>query len=168
MTAPALRALARPARAGPPRADANATRWRLRSLVAMGHDATRIAAALGITPRTARRLLAGDTVTVSPALRDLASELWDAWWDKRPPEDTPARRRAATAARHAARQNGWPTPAALDEDCLDLPRYRPYSIWRAATGTGTAPGFPRACPAPARPAPPPAAPQQEQREKRTA
>jgi hypothetical protein len=124
-----------------PRIDANGTKWRLRSLVAMGHDATRIAAALGITDRTARRLIAGDTATISPDLDDLARQLWDAWWDKRPPEDTPARRRATSVARLTAQENNWPNPAALDEDILDQPGYRPYSIWRPATGTGAAPDF---------------------------
>jgi len=149
-----------------PRADANGTMWRLRSLVAMGHDATRIAYALAITPRTARRLITGDTATVSPDLAGLTCQLWDAWWDKRPPEDTPARRRAATTARHTARQNGWPTPAALDEDSLDQPGYRPYSIWRPATGTGTAPDFPPDHPVPAQPARPASA--RQHKERRTA
>jgi hypothetical protein len=143
------------------RIDANGTMWRLRSLVAMGHDATRIASALGITDRTARRLITGDTATISPDLNDLAQQLWDAWWDKHPPEDTSARRRAASVARLTARQNSWPTPAALDEDILDQPGYRPYSIWRSASGTGTAPDFPPADPGNEPPAPLAAVQQQE-------
>jgi hypothetical protein len=123
------------------RASANGTKWRLRSLVAMGHDATRIARALGIAPRTARRIITGDIATVAPGLAGLARELWDAWWDKRPPENTPVRRRAAATARRQARYNGWCTPAALNEDLLDQPGYRPYSIWRSAAGTGTADAF---------------------------
>lgn len=135
----------------PARVPAAGTMWRLRSLVAMGHDATRIAHALGITPSTARRLITGRTATITPALRHLACQLWDAWWDKRPPEHTTARRRAATTARRAAQRNGWPQPAALDEDCLDQPGYRPYAIWRPAAGTGTAPAFHPATPAAAQP-----------------
>lgn len=138
------------------RVPAAGTTWRLRSLTAMGHDATRIAAALGITPTAARRLISGRTATITPALRDLACQLHDAWWDKRPPENTPARRAAATTARRTAQRNGWPQPAALDEDRLDQPGYRPYSIWRPAAGTGTAPAFQaRPATAPAASQPPP-------------
>lgn len=126
---------------GRPAVDAGGTIWRLRSLVAMGHDATRIAHALGLAPRTARRLISGDTATMSPGLRDLACQLWEAWWDKHPPEDTPARRRAASAARNTAQRRRWCTPLALDEDCLDQPGYRPYSIWRPAASTGVATDF---------------------------
>lgn len=118
--------------------------WRLRSLVAMGHDATRIGRALSVSPRTARRIIHGDVAMVSPALRNLARSLWEAWWDKRPPENTPAQRRAAAAARHMAAQRRWCQPLALDEDRLDEPGYRPYSIWRPAVGTGVAPDFPAA------------------------
>jgi hypothetical protein len=146
------------------RVPAAGTMWQLRSLIAMGHDATRIAAALGTTPATARRLIGGRTATITPALRNLACQLQDAWWDKRPPENTPARRAAATTARRTAQRNGWPQPAALDEDRLDQPGYRPYSIWRPAAGTGTAPAFqaqpatrPATAPGPAQP-PPAAAP----------
>jgi hypothetical protein len=113
--------------------------WRLRSLAAMGHDTARLARALGISPRTASRLLAGRTATVTPELARRTRVLWDAWWDKTPPANTPARRRAAAAARRAAARNGWCQPLALDEDELDRPGYRPYSRWRPAAGTGTAP-----------------------------
>ena len=142
------------------RVEAGGTRWRLRSLVAMGHDAARLAGALRIEPRAVRRILSGDTATVTPALRDLTRQLWDVWWDKRPPEDTRARRRAAATARHLARDHGWCTPLGLDEEYLDDPGYRPYAIWRPATGTGTAAPFrPATSPVPARlPAQDPARP----------
>ena len=123
------------------RVDAGGTMWRLRSLVAMGHDAARLGRVLDISPRAARRVISGDVTTVSRALRDLACELWNAWWDKRPPEDTPARRRAATTARHIARRHNWCQPLGLDEDYLDTPGYRPYSTWRPATGTRVARDF---------------------------
>lgn len=152
MTAPAIQISRPPCTGGAgstpreaARLDAGGTMWRLRSLVAMGHDATRISRALSISPRTARRLIRGDVTTVSPALRELTRALWNAWWDKCPPEDTPAQRRAATRARHIARQRNWCQPLALDEDCLDQPGYRPYATWRPATGTGVAPDFRPSC-----------------------
>jgi hypothetical protein len=121
--------------------DAGGTMWRLRSLIAMGHDATRIARALRTHPRQIRALLRGQTATVGPDLHDLASQLWNAWWDKRPPERTPAERRAATQARRRAQSCNWCPPLGLDEDYLDQPGYRPYSIYRPATGTAIATDF---------------------------
>ncbi len=63
--------------------DARGTMWRLRSLVAMGHDARRIAAALRLRPDVIQAILRGEAKTVGAGLRDLTCQLWDAWWDKR-------------------------------------------------------------------------------------
>jgi hypothetical protein len=87
---------ARPADAT--RVDANGTMWRLRALAAMGHDATRIARALGSRPDLIRRLLSGREAAVTAALRGEVAALLDAWWDKTPPRDTTARRRTAARA----------------------------------------------------------------------
>jgi hypothetical protein len=77
------------------RVDATGTMWRMRSLVAMGHDGTRIANALAVSPQTIRRLLRGEEHHVSADLGDLACQLWNAWWDKRRAERTRDERRAA-------------------------------------------------------------------------
>ena len=74
----------------------NGTMWRLRSLVAMGHSCTRMASATGIQPATLRRIVRGEAVTVTPEVRKVVTELFDAWWDKTPPcrtrdEETTAR-----------------------------------------------------------------------------
>lgn len=133
------------------RLDAGGTTWRLRSLVAMGHDATRIAHAMNAPPKAIGALIRGDTAAVSPQRRDLACQLWDAWWDKRPPERTWTERRAASAARRRAQRHNWPAAAGLDEDELDRPGYRPFSHYRPATGTGVASDFrPAAIPQTAR------------------
>jgi len=121
--------------------DAGGTMWRLRSLVAMGHEARRIADALRVRPDAIQAILGGETETVSCGLRDLTCQLWDAWWDKRPPERTCGERGRARAARRRAELAGWCTPLGLDEDQLDEPGYRPYARYRAATGTGTAGEF---------------------------
>src|SRR5580700_1898525 len=130
------------------RVDATGTMWRMRSLVAMGHDGTRIARALAVSPQTIRKLLRGEERQVSAHLRDLACQLWNAWWDKRPPQRTRDERRAAASARHQAQRRGWCTPLGLDEDELDEPGYRPYSRYRPAIGTGTAGEFLPYSPAP--------------------
>jgi hypothetical protein len=105
----------------------------------MGHSSARTARALGAREMTIRALVRGDATTISPQLRDTITTLYDAWWDKRAPERTRAERAAATAARRRASAGNWCAPAALNDDQLDIPGYRPKSRWRPATGTGTAP-----------------------------
>jgi transcriptional regulator with XRE-family HTH domain len=121
------------------RVDAGGTRLRLRALHVMGHGSARIGRALGVRERTIRQLVRGDARTVSPRLRDKVTDLYDAWWDKRAPARTPFDRAAATAARKRAIAGNWCAPAALDDDLLDIPGYRPRQGWKPATGTGVAP-----------------------------
>jgi hypothetical protein len=137
-SAAAVRAVAR---GTVPRArlDAGGTRLRLRALHVMGHGSARIARALGVREMTIRRLARGDASSVSPRLRDAVTALYDAWWDKCAPERTRAERAAATLARRRAAAGNWCAAAALDDDRLDIPGYRPRSRWRPATGTGVAP-----------------------------
>jgi hypothetical protein len=133
---------------GPARVDANGTTWRLRSLIAMGHDSARIARALGTRPATVRRVVNGHAATVPAAFCTAVCRLQDAWWDKTPPQHTAAQRRAAARARTRAAARDWPAAAGLDDDALDQPGYRPWCRYRPATGTGTAPDFPPARPRP--------------------
>jgi hypothetical protein len=121
------------------RVDAGGTRLRLRALHVMGHGSARIGRALGIRETAIRQLVRGDTPTVSTALRDAVTDLYDAWWDKRAPERTGAERAAATAARRRAIAGNWCAGAGLDDVELDTPGYKPKSNWKSATGTGTAP-----------------------------
>lgn len=121
------------------RLDAGGTRLRLRALHVMGHGSARIARALGIREMTIRQIVCGDTPTVSRTLRDAVTDLYDAWWDKRAPERTPAERAAATGARRRAIAGNWCAGAGLDDDLLDTPGYKPKSRWKPAVGTGTAP-----------------------------
>jgi hypothetical protein len=136
-TAEALLAIT-PANLRPPRADANGAMWRLRSLVAMGHTTSRLAAALGASRAIIEPLIRGERATVTTNLRDDISRLFDAWWDRRPPRRTPGEKTAACKALQRAAVNNWPCPAALDEDELDEPGYKPSVRWRYALGTGIA------------------------------
>ena len=120
------------------RIDAGGTRLRLRSLVAMGHSAARLARAADVHHETAQKLIRGETATVSPELRDQVRGVFDAWWDKRPPEASRDERAAAEAARRRAERNDWCCPLALDEEQLDVPGYQPQAGWRPAAGTGVA------------------------------
>ena len=127
------------------RVDAGGTRLRLRALHVMGHGSARIARALGVREMTIRQIVRGDARTVSPRLRDTVADLYDAWWDKRAPARTRFDRGAATAARKRAIAGNWCAAAALDDDLLDIPGYRPRHGWKPATGTGVAPDIrPRA------------------------
>lgn len=126
----------------PARVDVGGTAWRLRSLIAMGHDCTRIGRALRVGPDVVRRIVGGQTKSVSPQLQARARQLWEAWWDKTPPRRTTAERRAAAMALRQAERSNWPAAAGLDEDLLDEPGYRPWSHYRPATGTGEAAPFP--------------------------
>ena len=120
------------------RVDAGGTRLRLRALHVMGHGSPRIARAVGADPQTIRALVRGTTTTVSPKRRDAITVVYDAWWDKRAPTRTRHERRAATLARRHAIAGNWCAAAALDDDQLDAPGYRPQSGWRPAIGTGIA------------------------------
>src|SRR5690348_6482875 len=108
------------------RIDANGTMWRLRSLVAMGHDCARIARALDVSPVLIQRLVRGQARTITAGFHAAACQLWDAWWDKTPPARTPAQRRAAAQALRQAKTGEWPAAAGLEEDLLDEPGYRPW------------------------------------------
>jgi plasmid maintenance system antidote protein VapI len=121
------------------RLDAGGSRLRLRALHVMGHGSARIARALGVREKTIQRLVRGDATTIGAQLRDAITDLYDAWWDKRAPERTRAERAAAATARRRASAGNWCPAAALDDDQLDTPGYRPRSRFRPATGTGIAP-----------------------------
>jgi hypothetical protein len=109
--------------------------WRLRSLIAMGHSCSRMATASGIPPATLRRIVRGEAVTISPQLRQAVLTLYDAWWDRTPPQRTRRERIAARTALRQAALKDWPCPVGLDEDQLDQPGYRPSHGWLPATGT---------------------------------
>jgi plasmid maintenance system antidote protein VapI len=136
-TAAALLAVS-PAELPHKRLDAGGTAWRLRSLMAMGHSGTRIAAAMDAHPQTVMRLVRGEAATVSAVLRQAAREVWEAWWDKVPPVRTAEESAAAGAARARARLADWPAPMGLDEERLDEPGYRPTQHWHPAKGAGVA------------------------------
>jgi hypothetical protein len=125
----------------PRRLDAGGTMLRLRALQVMGHSCARVARATAASERMIQRIAHGDVQTVSPALRDAVAAVYDRWWDKQAPERTPAERAAAHTARRRAQRGRWCTGAALDDDQLDVPGYRPAHGWKPATGTGPATGI---------------------------
>jgi hypothetical protein len=120
------------------RTNANGTMLRLRALYVMGHGSARIACATGVGEQVIQRVTRGGSRTVSLAVRDSVARVYDLWWDLRAPERTGAERAAAARARHRARRGDWCAGAALDDDGLDQPGYRPRHGWLPASGTGIA------------------------------
>jgi hypothetical protein len=120
------------------RVDANGAMWRLRTLVAMGHDPARIARALGTDRHWVRRVIEGSTKTIPAARHRDVHALWCEWWDRVPPRRDRWEKANFTNARKMASRKKWPTPLFLDEDKLDEPGYRPYGTWRPANGLGIA------------------------------
>jgi AcrR family transcriptional regulator len=116
------------------RRDAIGTRRRLQALIALGYPAAWLARRLGVEPRRVSRVAGGITATVTRRMHVAVCDLYDQLWDVRPPEQTPAERRAAAAARAVAAGNGWPTPMGLDDDRIDDPAYQPRARWRPAVG----------------------------------
>lgn len=92
----------------------------------------------GSGERTIRDLVSGDARTVSVRLRDIVIAVYDTWWDKRAPERNRAETTAARMARRRAIAGNWCAAAALDDDLLDTPGYKPQYGWRPARGTGVA------------------------------
>ena len=77
-------------------------------------------------------------------MRQAVLALFEAWWDKTPPQRTRQEKLAAGNALKRAALNDWPRPAGLDEDELDQPGYQPPYGWRHARGTGVADNYPLA------------------------
>lgn len=129
------------------RREACGARRRLQGLVALGHCPAGLARQAGITPPRMRRLLAGQTRRVTPALHAAIAGLYDQMWNQLPPEQTRREQVIAGAARNRARAAGWPPPMALDDDRIDDPAYRPRTGWRRAAGLPPAaqPPAPRLC-----------------------
>ena len=119
--------------------DANGTAWRMRSLVAMGHDATRMARAMDVAPDLVRRLIRGDCRIVTVAFHLLACQLREAWWDKRPPVRAAAERQAASRARRQAESHGWPAAAGWTRTCSTAPATGPRAVTARPPGPAPPP-----------------------------
>lgn len=131
-----------PAQLGLTRIPAGGSMWRLRSLMAMGHTIARMSRALGVHVDAVSAIVSGESATVSVRLAGRVSQLWDAWWDRFPPGRNSHERAGATKARSRAAAQNWPCPAALDEDEVDIPGYRPGHGWLPAAGTSVAGDYP--------------------------
>lgn len=110
--------------------DATGTVRRLQALVTQGWSHAKLAARLGITPQNFTSLMNSSQVTArrAHAVRDLYDDLWKV----PPPEDTHHQKIAASRARNLARERGWASPLAWDDDAIDDPSARPRGIARKA------------------------------------
>jgi hypothetical protein len=121
------------------RVDANGAMLRLRGLQAMGHSSARVARSVGCHEQSIQRIVSGRAETISADLHWGIAAVFAAWWDRTPPESTRDERAAASAARRRAASRNWCQGAALDEELLDTPGYRPRTGYRPASGAGVAP-----------------------------
>ena len=119
------------------RVDAGGTRLRLRALPVMGHGSARVARAVGVSEMPSsgssaatRTQSARGCATRSRPLRRLVGQART--------RAHPLDHAAATAARRRAIRGNWCAGAALDDDVLDTPGYRPAQGWRPARGTSIA------------------------------
>lgn len=110
------------------------SRRRLRALVALGHSAASLAADLGMSAPRVRRLVSGQTQSISLPVHNKVCDLYRRRWDQLPPERTGRERSIANAARGRARTGNWLPPMALDDDRIDDPNYRTRTVWRQAAG----------------------------------
>ncbi len=123
-----------PGSAGLGRREACGSRRRLRALIAIGHSPAHLARQADITPARTRRLLTGQTRSVSPELHATVSALYERMWNQLPAEHSSRGAALAKAARRRAETAGWLPPMALDDDRIDDPAYRPRTAWRKAVG----------------------------------
>ncbi|MEI4273910.1 hypothetical protein TEK04_19490 [Klenkia sp. LSe6-5] len=104
---------------GGAKVDGTGTRRRLQALVAIGYPLSRLAGRLGMEPGNFSRVIAADVVVASThrAVAALYDELWDQ------PQHAGC---GATRARRRAEHEGWPPPAAWDDDTIDDPAAGPH------------------------------------------
>jgi transcriptional regulator with XRE-family HTH domain len=100
------------------------TTRRIHALVAVGWSLSKIAAAVGALPANFTAVAHGRrdvTVRTAQAIADL----YDAWWDTKPPTDTKADLIAYRRSLNYAAEHGWPPPLAWDDDEIDDPAATP-------------------------------------------
>jgi len=124
-----------PEGAGAERRSACGSRRRLQALVALGHSPACLASQLGISQPCMRRLVYGQTRSVSSTTHAMVSAVYRQMWNQLPAERTRRERAAADAARQLAATANWPPPMALDDDRIDDPAYRSCAGWRRAHGS---------------------------------
>ncbi len=130
------------------RTDANGTMWRLRSLVAMGHDCARIARALHVPPELVRRVVRGQARTVTCGFRAAAASSGTPG-GTRPHPSAPRPSGAPPPARCARpRPATGPPPRAWTRTSSTSPATGPGAGTGPPPGRDTAPDFPPARPRP--------------------
>ncbi|MFG1963158.1 hypothetical protein [Nonomuraea sp. NPDC049028] len=103
--------------------DSTGTRRRLQALVTLGWSQSKLAEQLGWTPSNFTTLMKEPRTIVATARKVRA--LYDELWDQAPPENDHRAKIAASRARNHAAKQGWPPPAAWDDDTIDDPTARP-------------------------------------------
>lgn len=101
------------------------TRRRLQALSACGFPAVRLAAHLRLSSSHLSMLMRpGYTGRVAAATARAVAALYDQWWNA-DPHACGVSKHGATYARTVAAKQGWPPPAAWDDDTIDDPAATP-------------------------------------------
>ncbi|MCX5522640.1 hypothetical protein OG342_07145 [Streptomyces bobili] len=108
--------------------DATGTRRRIHALMAIGHTVTGIADESGVDHSVIHDLLNG-----APNLRGITADRIAAAYDWLSERAPTGRKSAATVSRKRAAREGWPPPAAWDDDRIDDPAAHPD--WTGHCGT---------------------------------
>ena len=103
--------------------DGTGTRRRFRALVALGWPARTMSARLGLSSRTTWTLTREDKRPVIARTRDAVLRLYDELSLTIPPRSA-----ASTRARRLALERGWAPPLAWDDDSIDDPAARPWTV----------------------------------------
>lgn len=101
--------------------DGTGTRRRLQALVAMGWAQSRLAERLGVDRTNLNKLLLRTDGRVRCGTARAVRRLYDDLWDEAPPEGGHREKIAANRARNYARDRGWVSPLAWDDDTIDDP-----------------------------------------------
>lgn len=102
--------------------DATGSSRRIRALMAIGWPPSHLGHRVGLNPNYVNEVQRTTTTLASTA--HAVAVTYNQLWDKNP-EHHGVGKQAATRMRNYARTNGWPPPAAWDDDALDDPKRGP-------------------------------------------
>jgi hypothetical protein len=114
-------------------------RHRITALFALGWSPAALSAETGLD-EAVFALVPSRLAKLPEATLERVGSAYDALWNRRPPERTPAEREAAAVWREHANDVGWAPPLAWDDDTIDDPAVRwPEPGWRRGGQPGRGP-----------------------------
>jgi hypothetical protein len=96
------------------------TARRIQALMRVGWTIPKIAQLTGVEKQSIRRAARGEQQKVLAATHRAVQRTYDEIWNRPAPADTREARSSASRARSMAIREGWPPPAAWDDDAIDV------------------------------------------------